>query len=518
MVAVLLCSVVIPLVTGVALLAGDRFSPPVGRRTSYLVALAGAVATAVCVGLSVWRRPELDHEWVPAIGMRLHLAIDGISAPLLVLTAVLGVLVVLHGHIEPPSRVGQGTFFGCLLLVTGGAIATFLARDAVLFFLAFEVVLIPMWWLIKGFGDPAHRAGAAAKFVLYTVLGSTLMLVGILGMVYLAGTSDIDQLVGGAGMSTSEQTVLAAILLVGLGIKVPIWPLHSWLPAAHTAAPTTGSVLLAAVLLKMGTYGVARLVVPTLPDGVDNVAPYVAVLAAIGIIWGGLVCLVERSLKRLIAWSSIAHMGFVMLGLMSGTRLGLQAALFANIAHGVVSALLFVVVGGLKHRWDGDDLTVARASLRDTAPRLGFALVIGMAASLGLPGLAGFWGELLAITSTWSPDSDRPLTLFRVLAAVAALGTVLAAAYALRVLRVVWAEGSPAEFAPPEPAEESEDESAEEPTTDPRLPIVVPDARGIEWLVVGVLVLGTVGLGVLPTILLRTTEPDVLQLLGVTGR
>ncbi|WP_231635140.1 complex I subunit 4 family protein [Luteipulveratus halotolerans] len=504
---VLLLSVVIPVVTGAVLIASDRFDPPVAPRTAFGVALVGAVATAVCVGLSVWRRPELDHEWVPAIGMRLHLAVDGISAPLLVLTAALGVLVVLHGRVEPPTRSGHGSFFGCLLLVVGGAIATFLARDAVLFFLAFEVVLVPMWLLIKGFGDREHRAAAAAKFVLYTVLGSTLMLVGILALVYLTGTSDLDRLAGGAGLTTTQQTVIAAIMLVGLGIKVPIWPLHSWLPSAHTAAPTAGSVLLAAVLLKMGTYGIARLVVPTVPEGVERVAPFVAVLAVIGILWGGLVCLVERSLKRLIAWSSVAHMGFVVLGLMSGTRLGLQAALFANIAHGVISALLFFVVGGLKHRWRGDALDEPRGSLRDTSPRLGFALVVGMAASLGLPGLAGFWGELLAIASVWNADGDRPQLLFRVLALGAALGTVLAAAYALRVLRIVWAEGSLAEQV-----------SAHDDQDEPHLLPRPADAHGIEWAVAGVLVIVIIGLGVLPTVLLDSTEPVVRHLLEVATR
>ncbi|MDF8264523.1 complex I subunit 4 family protein [Luteipulveratus flavus] len=510
MVAVLLCAIVVPVVTGALLITGDRFSPAVGALTSWVVAVLGSVVTAACVVLAVWRRPELDHEWVPAIGMRLHLAVDGISAPLLLLTAALGVLVVLHARVEPPTRTGHGTYLGCLLLVTGGAIATFLARDAILFFLAFEIVLVPMWLLIKGFGDPKHRASASAKFVLYTVLGSTLMLVGILGTVYLAGTADIDGLVGGAGLSTTQQTVLAAILLIGLGIKVPLWPLHSWLPAAHTAAPTGGSVLLAGVLLKMGTYGIARLVVPVLPAGVERLAPVVGVLAAVGILWGGLVCLVERSLKRLIAWSSVAHMGFVVLGLMSGTRLGLQAALFGNIAHGIVSALLFFVVGGLKQRWGGDDLAVARASLRDTAPRLGFALVVGMAALLGLPGLAGFWGELLAVASVWNPDGSRPVLLFRVLALAAALGTVLAAGYALRVLRVVWAEGSPAEQA----AAPGTPEAAQAPRPAPR-PV---DADGYEWAVVGVLVLGAVALGVLPTVLLDSTEPAVLHLLEVAAR
>ena len=178
---------------------------------------------------------------------------------------------------------------------------------------------------------------------------------------------------------------------------MPLWPVHTWLPPAHTIAPTAGSVLLAAVLLKMGTYGIVRLVVAPLPDGFAAVAPVLAVAGVIGILWGGLACLVENDLKRLVAYSSVAHMGFVALGLASGTTTGLQAALFANVAHGIVTALLFFLVGGLKDRWGSADLRTARAALREVSPRLGFAMVVGFAATLGLPGLVGFWGEFLAV-------------------------------------------------------------------------------------------------------------------------
>jgi NADH-quinone oxidoreductase subunit M len=334
-------------------------------------------------------------------------------------------------------------------------------------------------------------------FVLYTVFGSTLMLVGILAMTFAAGTSDFDGLAA-HHLPAGEQTAIAAVLLVGLGIKVPMWPLHSWLPRAHTVAPTAGSMLLAAVLLKMGTYGVVRLVVAPLPQGTERLAPYVATLAVIGIIWGGLVCLVERNLKRLVAWSSVAHMGFVLLGLMSGSAIGLQAALYANIAHGAISALLFAVVGGLKHRWGDDDLDTARTALRDVSPRLSLVFVIGFAATMGLPGLAGFWGEVLAIFGAWRPGGDRSVGWFHILAAVASIGAVLAVAYALRVLGVVWqgrAEG--AGPLPPKPD---------------------TDARGNEWIVTGVLGLAVVLLGVIPIVLLHTTSSAVDQLMAVAGR
>jgi NADH-quinone oxidoreductase subunit M len=499
-VATLFVAPLAPVVAGLALVVGDRSFRSVSRHTAYIVSLVATVASLIASILIAKQRPVLDRQWVPEIGMRLHLAVDGISVPLLLMTAAVGVLVVLHARHEQPAGGTPATFYGCLLLVIGGGIATFLVQDAISFFLAFEVVLVPMWVLIGRFGDrraARERTRAANTFVLYTVLGSTLMLVGILTMSFAAGTTDLAGLAANQ-MSPGKQTAVAAILLIGLGIKVPMWPLHSWLPRAHTIAPTAGSMLLAAVLLKMGTYGVVRLVVAPLPDGVERLAPYVGTCAVVGIVWGGLVCLVERNLKRLVAWSSVAHMGFVLLGLMSGTSIGLQAALFANIAHGAISALLFAVVGGLKHRWGDDDLEVARRSLRDVSPRLSLALVIGFAASMGLPGLAGFWGEVLAIFGAWTPGGDRPLGWFRVLAAVASVGAVLAAAYALRVLRIVW-QGSAEGGMPPEP--------------DP-----ASDARGNEWLVTGALSAAVVVLGVIPLILLNSTSGAVNQLMAVVGR
>ena len=306
------------------------------------------------------------------------------------------------------------TYYACLLLVEFGALATFFARDAILFFVAFEVVLVPMWVLISRFGDDhateRARADASNRFVLFTALGSTLMLLGILVLVVQSGTSDLGLLAAahGAGLSAPTQVLVATLLVIGLGIKVPLWPVHTWLPPAHTIAPTAGSVLLAAVLLKMGTYGIIRLAIPTVPEGFHVVAPFLAASGAIGILWGGLACLVERDLKRLVAYSSVAHMGFVALGLASGTQTGMQAALFGNVAHGLVSALLFFVVGGLKERWGSADLTVARDALRDVSPRMGFALVVGFASALGLPGLVGFWGEFLARVRGVDPGRGSP--------------------------------------------------------------------------------------------------------------
>jgi len=496
-VILLIAALAIPLVTGTVLIVAPRGSTSFTEGNVNLVSLVASVATAVLVVAAVIARPVLDAAWLPALGVRWQFEVDGISAPLLLLTVALSIAVVVHARSHPPHGGSPTMFYGCLQLVELGALATFLSRDAVIFFLSFEVVLIPMWVLISRFGDDhdlVARADASGRFVLYTVLGSTLMLVGILALVQASGTSNLDDLAAlrGAGLEGHTQVVIAALLLVGLSIKIPLFPLHTWLPPAHTIAPTAGSVLLAAVLLKMGTYGVVRLVIAPLPIGFGTLAPAFATLGVVGILWGGLACLVEDDLKRLIAYSSVAHMGFVVLGLSSGTTVGLQAALFANVAHGVVSALLFFLVGGLKERWGSADLATARAALREVSPRLGIALVVGFAASLGLPGLVGFWGEFLAMYSAWSPAPDRPLGLMRVLAVVAVTGTAVAAGYSLRVLRLIWSGDRTA------PAH--------------------ADARGGEWSVLAVLVATVLVLGVAPGIVLNSTIKDVATITAEVSR
>ncbi|MGB3684387.1 MAG: NADH-quinone oxidoreductase subunit M [Ornithinimicrobium sp.] len=499
------------LVAAAWLLVADRFGGGLPAAWARRIAAAATVVSALGVGVAAWSRPEFDVEWIPVLGVRLDLAVDGISAPLIVMTALVGLIAVLLPHeaqedpkalaITAPLAPGQpepgvATYYGCLVLVLFGAVLTFLARDAIVFFLGFEAVLVPMWVLIARHGDAAEvakRDGAAVRFLSVTAIGSMLMLIGILVIATATGSTDVDVWAdqGGAALSGQTQLAAAILLVIGLGLKVPIWPLHTWLPWVHATAPTAGSVLLAAVLLKMGTYGLVRLVIPAVPEGFDDVAPVLAGCAAIGIIWASLAALVESDLKRLIAWSSIAHLGFVALGLAAGTETGMQAALFGNIAHGIISALLFVVVGGLKHRWGSADLGVARAAVREVAPRLGFGLVVGMAASLGLPGLAGFWGEIGAIYAAWVPADTRNDGWFTLFAVMAALGAAVAAAYSVRVLRMVWAGE--------------------------RTRPVIADAAPVERVAIAVLVAVIVGLGVYPLALLDITGPAVAVLLASVG-
>lgn len=503
------------LLAAVVLLTAGRWTTAPGHRAIRWVSVTAAISSAVGVVGTSLHRPVIEVPWIEGLGVWLRLRADGLSIPLLLLTAVVGVVAAaLHLHVPLPHRPtrvdeegiettapipvvrsldlpGLATYHACLLLVVLGALVAFLAGDAILFFVGFELVLVPMWVLVARYGDPdSDRDGAAIRFLMVTVVGSTLMLVGLLGVATAIGTTDLSVWAAqrGAGIDGPVQVALAAILLTGFALKIPVFPLHTWLPWVHATAPTSASVLLAAILLKLGTYGIVRLVMPVVPEGFAALAPLLGGLGVIGIIWASLACLVEEDLKRLIAWSSIAHLGFVVLGLASGTQTGLQAALFGNVAHGLISAFLFVVVGGLKHRWGSAHLSHTRAALREVSPHLGAALVLGMAASMGLPGLAGFWGEIGAIYSAWVPAADRPEGWFRLYAALAAVGGALAVAYSARVLHEVW-NGDRLE---------------------PRIPDAVRTER-YALRILGVLVLAV---GVLPMLLLAVTDPAATAVIG----
>jgi NADH-quinone oxidoreductase subunit M len=374
---------------------------------------------------------QLDLPWVPGLDLRFHLGVDGISWPLVVLTALLTLLCCGYTLWRVPEG-GSGRALAALLLVVEvGILGTFLALDLVLFFVFFEVVLLPMYAIIAGWGG-ADRRRAARKFALYTLFGSVLLLVGVFTVVAAAGTADLVALTGGAGLSRGTQ--LAAFTLLGLAfaVKSPLWPLHSWLPDAHTQAPTVGSVVLAGVLLKLGTYGLIRVAVGVAPQGARWAAPVLGVLAVAAILIGSLVCLAQDELKRLIAYSSVGHMGFVLLGIATLTATGIQAALIGNIAHGVITGLLFFLAGAVKDRTHTGALAEL-SGLRETVPRLAGLLAFAAVASLGLPGLAGFWGEAFAVVAA----IQRGGPLWTTLGVLAALGGALSAAYFLRLLRRV---------------------------------------------------------------------------------
>jgi NADH-quinone oxidoreductase subunit M len=425
---------------------------PVGERVAKQLALLFSGATLVVAVVVAARfdfsassrfQDVIDVRWLPGIDVRFHLGIDGISLPLVLLTALLTLLCAAYtvGAVPEAGRARQ--LLALTLLLEVGMLGTFVALDLVLFFVFFEVVLIPMYFLIAVWGGAA-RGAAATKFILFTLFGSGLMLVAFLLLYSGSGTFDMTALTHahGHGLSRTTQLLAFVLLLVGFGVKSPMWPLHSWLPDAHTEAPTIGSVLLAGVLLKMGTYGFVRIAVPDLPSGARDVAPALGVLAVVGIIYAALACFGlaiagAADLKRLIAFSSVGHMGFVLLGIATLTATGIQGALIGNIAHGVITGLLFFLVGGMKDRFHTSDFAGLGSGLLAKTPVLGGLTLFAAIASLGLPGLAGFWGEMLAMLGSYHPDPALSRPLFVTLMAVAGVGTILTAIYFLAMLRRV---------------------------------------------------------------------------------
>lgn len=423
---ILLWTVVTPLIGAVLSFV---VSDATGRRLATVTALLTLVFAAM-LGMGqrqgMWH--DLNWRWVDALGLRLHLGVDGISFPLVLLTALLTLLCCAYSVWHTPTP-GLGNHLCALLLVIeAGIIGTFLAQDLVLFFIAFEVVLLPMAAVIAVWGGEGRRR-AALKFALYTLAGSVLLLVGVVTVVIKTGSGDMTQ---PSALPPGTQLWVFILFAVAFAIKSPLWPLHTWLPDAHTEAPTVGSVILAGVLLKMGTYGLIRVGLGVTPDGFAQAAPVLGVLAVAAIIVGSLVCLAQSELKRLIAYSSVGHMGFVLLGIATGSAIGLQAALIGNISHGVLTGLLFFLAGAIKDR-SHTGLLADLGGLRERAPWMAGILGLAALGSLGLPGLAGFWGEAFAVFASLQRGGPLWITL----AAVAAVGGALTAAYLLRMLRKV---------------------------------------------------------------------------------
>jgi len=448
----------LPLVGAAVMLAIPRAEETLHKLVALvttLVVFGVGVALAVTFDRDQTSRLQFlqDEAWIDVINSRFIVGLDGMSLPLLLLTVFIVPLVVVYSWNHFPEPHNPKGFLILSLVLETGMVGTFVAQDLILFFVFFEVVLLPMYFMIGVWGG-ANRQYASIKFFLYTLFGSALMLVSFLALFFLSDevsvagemvhTFDMRRLpdaVGGIALST--QVWLFAGMFLGFGIKVPIFPFHTWLPDAHTEAPTQGSVILAAVLLKLGTYGFIRVAIPILPEAAREWAPWIGLLAVIGIIYGALGCLAQTDMKRLIAFSSVAHMGYVMLGIATLTDFGINAAVFGMVAHGLITGMLFFIAGSVKDRFHTLEIKRLGGMLLQ-APRMGWVFAFSCMASLGLPGLAGFWGEFPAILSSYNPGGGSSEVLFRVYMVIAAIGTILAAGYLLWLLQRV-AFGTPTE-------------------------------------------------------------------------
>ena len=422
-----------------------------GARTREIrfVALAASLATFV-VSLGIWWRFDgssalfqyvVDVAWIPSFGIGYRMGVDGISLFLVLLSTLL-TPVAIAASWSITNRVRE--YFVFMLLLEAGMIGVFVALDFFLFYFFWEAMLVPMYFLIGIWGGE-RRIYAATKFVLYTMAGSVLMLVAIFTLYLLHGRVTgnytfayepiVDAISGGALVLTpGEEVWLFLAFFAAFAIKVPLFPLHTWLPDAHVEAPTAGSVLLAGVLLKMGTYGLVRFSLPLFPEASSMLAPLVAGLALAGIIYGALVAMVQPDMKKLVAYSSVSHLGFVVLGIFGSSVMGLEGSVYQMLSHGVSTGALFLLVGVLYDRRH-TRLIADYGGIAHRMPVFAAVFLLVALSSIGLPGLNGFVGEFLILAGTFLV---RPAW-----AVVGALGVILSAVYMLWMYqRVVFGEVS----------------------------------------------------------------------------
>jgi NADH-quinone oxidoreductase subunit M len=412
-----------------------------GRRDGVMRWLALIVSLATfAVTMGIWMAfdaSSADYQlverlsWIPAFGIDYYIGVDGISLLLVVLTGFLTPIALLSSWESVERKVKEFSIF--ILALEAAMIGVFLSLDLFLFYVFWDAMLIPMYFLIGIWGYD-QRIYAAFKFMLYTMAGSVLMLIAILALAYMHsqvhGTYSFDLLrLEMLEIAPATQRWLFLAFALAFAIKVPLFPFHTWLPDAHVQAPTAGSIILAGVLLKMGTYGLVRFAFPLFPAAALEFAPWIGVLAVIGIVYGALVAMVQPDMKKLVAYSSVSHLGFVVLGICAMNVIGLQGAVYQMLAHGISTGGLFLIVGMLSDRRH-TRLISAFGGLRSVMPRLTAAFLIMTLASIGMPALNGFIGEFLTMLGAWQWDARYVI--------VAGLGVILSAVYMLWMFQRVY--------------------------------------------------------------------------------
>jgi len=466
----------------------EERSAPLVRKVALLVSLLVFAET-----LLLWMRFNAAsgdfqfverHAWIPAFGIEYFVGVDGISLLLLVLTAFLTPLALLGSWESVHKQTKAFCIF--VLLLESAMMGVFISLDLFLFYIFWDAMLVPMYFLI-GIWGYERRIYASIKFILYTMAGSVLMLLAILGLAYLHYTStgsysfDLLKLYE-IQVTPHQQFWFFLAFALAFAIKVPLFPFHTWLPDAHVEAPTAGSVILAGVMLKMGTYGLVRFAFPLFPEAAAYFAPALAVLAVIGIIYGALVAMVQPDMKKLVAYSSVSHLGFVVLGIAAMNTQGVSGAVYQMLSHGISTGGLFLIVGMLSDRRHTRQIA-EYGGLKKVMPHLVAAFLIVTLASIGLPGLNGFVGEFLILLGAfrWDPR----------LAAFAATGVILSATYMLWMFQRV-------NYGPV-----TNEKNA-----------TLADLRPREWVVIVPIIAVAVLMGVLPNLFLRPIEPSVERILN----
>lgn len=425
---------------------------------------------------------EFMQPWIPRFGIDLHLAMDGLSLILITLTFFLGILSILVSWKQIKSRVGF--FHFNILWILAGISGVFLSMDMFLFYFFWEVMLIPMYFIIGIWGHE-NRIYAAYKFFIFTQASGLLMFAAILGLYFIHGTQtgiytfDAMELIN-TSLAKSTALLLMSGFMIAFLVKLPAVPFHNWLPDAHTEAPTAGSVILAGLLLKTGAYGMLRFVVPFFPEAVNEFSTYGMLLGVIGILYGAKLAFAQTDLKRLVAYSSVSHMGFVMLGVFALNELAFQGVVMQIVAHGISTGALFIMVGVLQERTHTRDIE-AYSGLWSTAPKMGAIGLIFAMASLGLPGMGNFIAEFLILVGAYKANI--------IFTSIAALGLIAATLYSLRVFQKVF-QGS--------------NENS----------LKVKDHNIREMVIMGAMIIAIVWLGVYPQPVLNTTASPIKALVN----